>query len=475
MPILFRIIMVCCFVAGSIYLPAQKASVEISDTTFVRTGDSLSPLIVIGNIQITGNKKTKDYVIQREIPFKQGDNILRTDLPAKLELCRQQLMNTALFVDVEVKPKVIDNIILVEVHVKERWYLFPLPYFSIVARNFNDWLIEHNASLNRVNYGLKFTQNNVSGRNDNLNFWLISGYTQQASVRYENPFLDKTLKHGMSINVSYSRNREINYADSANKQLFTPNPEPFIYKDFHIELGYSYRPAIKTRHFFRVQYTDIEIDRSVLELNPKYYPENKSRVRFPGISYSIQYFNVDYIPYPLKGFLGDAYIFNRLSKDYMTQVGFKGTYTKEVFKKSYLQFQGAASIKLPFKQAYYSLGMFGSSDFYLRGLEPYVIQGVVGGFGRATVIKQALSFRIKNPIKSQSHDKIPFKFMLKAYGDLGYSYLPNPGNSRLNNKLLRTWGAGVDVLTIYDVVLKLEYSFNQLGEKGLFIHTATDF
>ena len=65
--------------------------------------------------------------------------------------------------------------------------------------------------------------------------------------------------------------------------------------------------------------------------------------------------------------------------------------------------------------------------------------------------------------------------MLKAYGDLGYSYLPNPGNSRLNNKLLRTWGAGVDVLTIYDVVLKLEYSFNQLGEKGLFIHTATDF
>jgi len=45
----------------------------------------------------------------------------------------------------------------------------------------------------------------------------------------------------------------------------------------------------------------------------------------------------------------------------------------------------------------------------------------------------------------------------------------------LNNKYLHTWGIGLDILTIYDVVLKFEYSFNQLGDKGFYFHTREDF
>ena len=48
-------------------------------------------------------------------------------------------------------------------------------------------------------------------------------------------------------------------------------------------------------------------------------------------------------------------------------------------------------------------------------------------------------------------------------------------NSILNNKLLYTYGAGFDVLSYYDFVAKIEYSFNQLGEKGLFLHIRRDF
>lgn len=117
----------------------------------------------------------------------------------------------------------------------------------------------------------------------------------------------------------------------------------------------------------------------------------------------------------------------------------------------------------------------GSANLYMRGLEYYVIEGVAGGVTRATVKNEILSLNVRNIIKSKSHNKIPFRVFLKAYGDLGYSYTPNYGNSILNNKLLRTWGAGVDIVTFYDVVVKLEYSFNQLGDKGLFIHTQTDF
>jgi len=31
-------------------------------------------------------------------------------------------------------------------------------------------------------------------------------------------------------------------------------------------------------------------------------------------------------------------------------------------------------------------------------------------------------------------------------------------------------GAGIDFITYYDKVLRLDYSFNALGERGLFIH-----
>jgi hypothetical protein len=68
-----------------------------------------------------------------------------------------------------------------------------------------------------------------------------------------------------------------------------------------------------------------------------------------------------------------------------------------------------------------------------------------------------------------------FAFFLKGYGDLGYAYTPELGISRLNNKLLRTWGAGIDIVTFYDIVLRFEYSFNQLGDQGLFFHTQNDW
>jgi hypothetical protein len=41
--------------------------------------------------------------------------------------------------------------------------------------------------------------------------------------------------------------------------------------------------------------------------------------------------------------------------------------------------------------------------------------------------------------------------------------------------MLYTYGAGFDVVTFYDLVLRFEYSVNQLGEKGLFFHIRNDF
>jgi outer membrane protein assembly factor BamA len=444
--------------------------------------DTSSTLVIIEDIVISGYKKTKPYIIEREFAFKKGEYILKDQLQEKIALTRQQLMNTSLFVEVEVTSKQEGDKVFVNVYVKERWYLFPLPYFRIVSRNFNQWWFEENRSLQRIEYGVKFMQYNVSGRNDNLNISLVSGYTQQIAFKYQNPFVDKSLKHGISVAFGYSRNREVVYATDvdSNKQNFLKDPNNFLRQQLSIELGYSYRPAIKTRHNFRFGYNDVSVDDSVIKANPNFFPNGKTRVKFPQFTYQIQYFDVDYIPYPTKGFWGDAYVHTRFGSDFMWQLGGKGTYTFQIFPKAYLQFQASGLIRFPLRQSFYSEGLFGGSDLYMRGLEYYVIDGGAGGMVRATAIKQALAFKVKNPIRIfKAPAIIPFRVMLKAYTDMGYAYSEGPATSVLNNKLLRTWGAGIDIITIYDLVLKIEFSFNPLSapfkNHGVFFHTKSDF
>jgi hypothetical protein len=442
--------------------------------------DSLSSSVTISDVLITGFKKTKPYIIQREVPFKKGQTMASAELPEKLKLCKQQVMNTSLFVDVDVRAVKIDTShITIDLHVKERWYLFPIPYFKIVSRNFNTWWVEEDHSFDRVEYGLKFMQNNVTGRNDNLNLWIIGGYTQQFSLRYDNPNIDNKLKNGINFGFGFRRNRELNYGmDSArpNKIGFVKQPDRFLINENYADFAYTYRPAIRTRHTFRLAYGNMKIDDSIVKLNPTFFASKSTRSTYFDISYNLSYTNLDYAPYPLKGISGEIGIAKRFGDaSRFWQLNGRANYNFQLLPKSFVQLQAAGVLRFPFEQPYIANSLLGSPNLYMRGLEYYVIEGVAGGVARATVKRELLSFNINSPLKSKTHDKIPFRFFTKVYGDLGYSYTPNYGISRLNNKLLHTWGIGLDIVTFYDVVFRFEYSFNQLGEKALYFHTQNEW
>ena len=169
-------------------------------------------IIEVGAIELTGNKKTKGFIILREIPFKTGDTYPLDVLVKKFEDGRQQLMNTSLFHSVTIAAKNFEGAkINVSITVIERWYLFPIPYFKPVDRNINQWIVEQKASLSRVNYGAKLLYNNVTGRNDNLRFNIINGYTKQLSFSYNRPYIDKKLKWGARVSFEAGKNKEINY------------------------------------------------------------------------------------------------------------------------------------------------------------------------------------------------------------------------------------------------------------------------
>jgi outer membrane protein assembly factor BamA len=433
-------------------------------------------LFYIRKIVISGNKKTKEYIILRELSFREGDGMLLTELVKKFETSRQQVMNTTLFNEVIVSLKSFEgHYVDIAVDVRERWYIFPIPYFKIVDRNINVWLKQSNGSLDRVNYGLKFTHYNLTGRRDRLRLFLISGYNRELSFSYSQPYADKKLKHGFSIDAGYNQSREINFATIDNKQGFYKDPnQRNIRSTFRVGLGYSYRPGITFRHSAGLSYTDEKVSDSVIVRNPEFFGGGKNRLRFLQFSYNYEYFNLDYNPYPLKGMSGGVTFVMRgpWNQNNLTLLSSRLAryWILSPKTKTYFSMQGSVTAKLPAKQSFYNGGLLGYGDQYLRGLEEYVIDGSFGALLRTTLRQQVLAFSIPTFIKSKSHSTIPFRFFLKVYTDAGYAYNKTIGANTLNNIFLRTSGIGIDVVTFYDFVIRFEYSFNQLGQKGLFLH-----
>ncbi|MBO9683259.1 MAG: hypothetical protein J7502_11425, partial [Flavisolibacter sp.] len=57
----------------------------------------------------------------------------------------------------------------------------------------------------------------------------------------------------------------------------------------------------------------------------------------------------------------------------------------------------------------------------------------------------------------------------------GYVYKTSRGENNLTNRFIYSGGIGLDVVTYNDFVIKIEWSFNRLGENGLYLHQRNDF
>ncbi len=89
--------------------------------------------------------------------------------------------------------------------------------------------------------------------------------------------------------------------------------------------------------------------------------------------------------------------------------------------------------------------------------------------------KKIISFYVPFRLFPKLFTRIPFTFFAKTYGDIGYAYNKKNTYTYLNNRLLCSGGFGIDILTLYDINLRFEYSFNQLGQNGLFLHNQSGF
>ena len=466
------------------YTTAQKNTIEniVSSLKARNPGDSLARLH-LGKIFITGNKKTKAYIILREMQLKPGDYIPISNLIDALEKDRQHIYNTTLFVEVVVEPVLINAFDFdINITVKERWYIFPFPELQFVDGTLDEWLMKYKGDPNRLNYGIKFIHNNLTGRKDQLRVHLLNGYTRTVSFNYKAPYANAALTNGFSVGGGYFQNREIAYKTSYDNEFVYYKRENFVRNAWEIQLGYSIRKGLKISHSFNLNYTHLNIDDSIVSANynTAYFNKPTSKIGYVDLYYTLQYTDVNNVLYPLTGFSGSIGIGKR-------GLGFSGGIN--VFsiggefnkywsfgKKWYVSAQLQGNIKLPFNQAYINQQALGYGNTYIRGLEYKIIDGVAYAISKFNLKREIFNFSINTIFKkSKTLNKIPFRIYAKTFADMGYSYNKEDFVSRLNNKFLGSAGVGVDIVTFYDLQIRIEYSLNQLGQKRLFLHNEKGF
>ena len=451
-------------------------TINNADTT-IRTG-----WLFLRSIVINGNKKTKDYIIKREMDIKPGDSILTSTLSERIEEIRQYIYNTTLFVNVRVEPFLLNAFQLdLIVTVKERLYIFPVPQFQLVDRSLDEWLVKYKGSLQRVNYGIKFVHYNLSGRKDQLRLYIINGYTRNISASYNAPYSNPKLTEGFFAGAGYAQSKEIVYKTNYDNSLAYYKNGEFVSDFWYIRGGYIIRKAIKKMEIISGGYSHVQVSDSIISnsLNPGYFNSTSTSQGLVDIAYTIQYTNVNNILYPLTGRSGYVSLQKRglgLTGG-VNMFSVEGEYNKYIAlgKQWYTSIQLTGKIKLPFNQPYLNQRALGDKDTYLRGLEYYTIDGVAYSMAKFNLKREILNFSIPTFIKSKTYHKIPFKIYAKAFTDFGYVYSKERPITRLNNKLLYSAGVGLDILTLYDINIRLDCSLNQLGQKRLAATNKTGF
>jgi len=177
-----------------LYSTIGRASADVVPRTDQQAGTTIDvsievtegPEVYVERINITGNTRSEDRILRREIPFVEGDLFTLQ----KLQRARQRLVNLGYFemVNVTTQPGTDKNRIIVNVEVTER----PTGIFSI-GGGFS--------SVDSFVGTLDISQNNFLGRGWQLSLRLRAGAnSQQGVISFTEPWLfDRPLAAGFDL------------------------------------------------------------------------------------------------------------------------------------------------------------------------------------------------------------------------------------------------------------------------------------
>ncbi|MEL6535979.1 MAG: BamA/TamA family outer membrane protein [Bacteroidota bacterium] len=468
---------ICLLIISSIPFFAFSQSEEPSP--------SLDSKVTINRIYLMGNKITKERIIYREFSFEEGQEWAPDDLVVALELDKRKLMNLRLFnsASLEMVP-VNEETVDVVVRLDERWYVWPTVTFDLGDRSFNEWWYNQGRDLSRIEYGGGVDWYNVRGANELLSLKAQLGFTEKLRMAYRFPYIDKEQVTGLWLEASYTTSDAVNFNTDSNRQVFFSNGA-INYQDLYFSTTITRRPDFYNTHFFKVTYNRRTISQEVADSNANYFLNGDTLQQYFRLQYQLSHDKRDFVSYPLEGQLavigirqqglGIVSNFNRTS--------IYGEYTKYWSlgknKRFFIANRTSGRTSFPEVQPYNLMQTLGYLKDYVRGYETTVVEGHHFLLNKTNfkyrILRQMINLGDWMPLKQ--FRKIPIDVYAKTYFDQAYVWHANPreSNKALTNRYLYGTGFGLDFVTSYDAVFRLEYSRNHLNEWGLFAGFRADF
>jgi outer membrane protein assembly factor BamA len=475
----FLFIFILSFISFSpIFAQEEIVKFDYSQVNGIVLHDTIyTDYIILKEIIIQGNNITRNRIILREIGCKAGDTIPAKILEEKLLWIKNRIFNTTLFLSVDVNLSGQDSIYkTLSITVRERFYFIPFPSGGLADRNFNEWWEERHHDLNRIDYGLNLKVKNMWGLNHTLKLKATTGFNKKLEANYIIPYIDKKLKTGLIINTLLVYNRQVAYQTYEHVLDYIETPG-YGRKRFNMGFFLTRRNKFYTLHQLGPYFQYTSIADTIAKLNPNYFLNGATFQRTYGAKYTYTKDRRDFISYPLKGYIlkTDLDFQHLISIKTMNVASLRLEYAQYIplGKKIFFAAGVRGKISSPTVQPYYSQRGLGYNKDWVSGYELYVIDGQAYGLIKTNLKWQILA--VKPTVKFipvQKFKTIPLRVYLKIYSDWGYvvDNTYNPNNNFLSNRLLAGGGIGLDIVTYYDIVARIEYSINGLGQTGLFLN-----
>lgn len=463
--------------------------------------DFSTPYVEITKIEITGNKRTKEKIIIRELDFKQGDSLAvgihksayavgkgqkrfsRTDsseVSLRLRYSRENIINTKLFLMVDLYLEEIeDDNYKLKINVQERWYFWAFPILQLDYPNFNDWL--RDPDLSNLTMGLFASHNNLWGLGHQASVKAYGGSSQGVALGYLVPWVGDGQKIGLLLGGGWRRSSVVEYGSLENERQMSF--EEGSTQNFHFVSTLKFRPSLYNYAKVRLTASNVSMTDSLYSLTldesiASYLPANLQNIYFMTLYMDYLYDSRNSHTYPLKGsyFKGfvekqglgiighDVDYFNYGVDMHFYQEINDRWYVAEMFK---LLTSSGENIPYYFKQN------LTSGDDFIRGYDLYALRGDNMYYFRSNlkynVIKPAVKKARKEKDKDSQFKNVPYAFYLNLIADVGYMRDNKYGQyNPYNNKMLYSWGLGIDFVTYYDMVLRFEYVFTNIQSHGFF-------
>jgi hypothetical protein len=292
------------------------------------------------------------------------------------------------------------------------------------------------------------------------------------------PYLIDKYNVGLKVGAAYKRDKEIAFSTEANKISYFNAGNEYAKQSVNLFVEPYCRLGHRNKLFVRLEYSDARFNDTLAFLNDDFVNVKGSCFRYFTLSAMFKNDFRDEQNYPLNGHYLELLLEkNGLGFFETSPDVFYGKITADLYLPIKGRWYWASNLTLKMSNDYdapYFLNQgLGYRNDYVRTYELYVVDAM-----NFALVKNNLKFAILNPttrylplIKNERFGKIHIALYANIFFDCAYSWkiLERP-TSFLDNMFIFGTGVGLDFVTYYDKVLRLEYGINDMGETGLFMH-----